>query len=169
MLNDIRLEVRRVGETVRGTGQAVNEHLPEIVGKARTTSDTLAALAEDVRQVRQLLGLKEGSRDKNLVAYANGVVERIEASGGSIGLKHPVPGKGLLNPVPAREWAGRARREALGLALLGVSQKEMATGLSRNWLRAPWYIQVKAEEPVPLLDWLKANHPPTRELWAEGK
>src|SRR5262245_65871722 len=93
MLNDIRLEIRRVGETARNTGDAVNqhlptivekskqttevvaEHLPEVVAKVKTTTDTVAALAEDIRQVRQLLGLdSKVKRDETLVGYANGVL-----------------------------------------------------------------------------------------------
>ncbi|MCI0460481.1 MAG: hypothetical protein L0Z62_26300 [Gemmataceae bacterium] len=188
MLNDIRLEVRQAGEMARATSQTVNQHLPtivdrskqitevvatrlpEVVEKVKITTDVTANLADDIKQVRQLLvGDSKGKREENLLAYANGVVETIGKSGGAIGLKPLIPGKGPTTPVPAQDWASKARREALGLAILGTSKKDMVTELSRNWFRAAWYIQTQGEKSVPLLDWLKVNHAPTRELWAQQK
>jgi hypothetical protein len=36
--------------------------------------------------------------------------------------------------------------------------------LTRNKFGSLWYIKNGDREPVSLLDWLKANHPATREL-----
>jgi hypothetical protein len=188
MLNDIRLEVRHAGELVRATGDTVKEHLPtivekskqttavlaaqlpEIVGKVKTTTDTLATLANDISQVRKLLvGDRKPKAGEHLLEYANSVLDKIDEASGTIGLKPLIPGKGPTNPGSVQEWVVRARREALGLAVLGVTRKQMAIELARNWFKASWYIQFKGEKTVPLLDWLKANHPPTRELWSNEK
>src|SRR5262245_59165225 len=138
ILNDVRLEVRRSSEIVRSSGQTVNEHLPamvdktkkatdtvaehlpEMVEKARTTTETLADLAADIRQLKQLAGISSATRDKNLVAYADSVLDLLEASGGVIGLKKQLGGKGLKNTVPAAEWAAATRKEAVvQIALAG--------------------------------------------------
>jgi len=170
MLNDIRLEVRRAGEVARTTGEIVNQHLPEIVAKVKTTTDTVATLANDISQVRKLLvGDRKPKPGEHLLEYANSVLDKIEASGGMIGLKPLISGKGPTTPIPAQDWVVKGRREALGLAVLGVTRKQLAIELGRNWFKASWYIQPKGEKTVPLLDWLKANHPPTRELWADEK
>jgi hypothetical protein len=186
MLNDMRLELRRSSELLQKTGKTINEHLPaivdktrkttdslaehlpEIVQKLRTTASTVAELTEDIRQLRELVGLAGGGkRDDGLVAYANSVLGAVEKSGGVIGLKK-LGGRGLKNPVPAKEWVVGARREALVLSLLARSRAEMLTRLGKNKFGFNWYLQVGDGEPVTLIDWLKANHPPTQELEKSG-
>ncbi len=182
MVNDARLEIRRAAELLDETGRTVNAdlpaivdrtrktadtvaaHLPEIMAKAHTTSDTLAELAADIRQLKELAGATTTARDQNLVAYANEVLKTIEASGGTIGLKKALGGRGLKNPLPAKEWAAGARKEALFLTVVARSKKELVTRLGKNMFGAHWYIQVGDVGPVPLLDWLSANHLPTREV-----
>jgi hypothetical protein len=182
LLNDLRQEIHQSAAIVQTAGQTINEHLPaivdktrkttdtlaeqlpEIVEKTRTSTETLAELAEDIRQLKELAGVSTQARDKSLVAYANSVLDSIEASGGTIGLKKAFGAKGLKNPVPAREWVVGARKEAVLLTILANSKVEFATRLTRNKFHSAWYIQMGEQEPVPLLDWLKANHPATREL-----
>ncbi|HEX3149641.1 MAG TPA: hypothetical protein VHR66_16315, partial [Gemmataceae bacterium] len=133
---DIRNDIHRSAETVQKSGQAVNEHLPAIVQKShevsavvtenlptivektRTTTDTLAELSEDVKQLKELAGLTGGTRDQNLVAYAESVLNLIDQSGGTIGLKKTLGGSGLKNQVPAKEWVVGARKEAVFLTLV---------------------------------------------------
>jgi predicted RNase H-like nuclease (RuvC/YqgF family) len=121
LVNDVRLEIRRSGQIVQTAGQTINEQLPtivektrrttdtlaeelpEIVDKTRATTETLAELAEDIRQLKELAGVSTQGRDKSLVAYANSVLDSIETSGGTIGLKKGFGAKGLKNPVPSRE------------------------------------------------------------------
>jgi len=166
MINDLRLEVRRSAQTVQSVGQTVNEHLPEIVEKTRTTAETLAELAEDIRQLKELAGMSHTPRDQNLVAYANGVLNAIESSGGTIGLRKS--GGGLRNPLPAKEWAVGARKEALFLTVVAKSKKELLTRLAKNKFGSSWHIQVGDKEPMPLLEWLQKNHEATRELGESG-
>ncbi len=167
LVNDMRLQIRRSGETVQTTGETINEHLPhlpEIVEKVRTTTDTLAELAADIRQLKELAGVTSTARDQNLVAYANSVLATIEGSGGTIGLRKKLGGSGLKNEVPAKEWAAGARKEALLLTILARSKKELVTRLAKNKFGSAWYIQIGNSEPVELLEWLKANHPETKAL-----
>jgi hypothetical protein len=166
LINDLRLELRRSSAMVQTAGQTINEHLPAIVDKTRRTTDTLAEqLPEIVDKARTSTEtLAELAEDMNLVAYANSVLDSIEASGGMIGLKKAFGAKGLKNPVPAREWVVGARKEAILLTILSNSKAEFGTRLTRNKFHSPWYIQIGEQEPLTLLDWLKANHPATREL-----
>jgi hypothetical protein len=183
MLNDLRLHVRRSGEEIQRTAATVNEHLPALVArgrttteavarhlpviveKTRTTTETLAELAQDIRQLKELAGVNSTARDKGLVAYANSVLGRIESSGGTIGLKK-LGRRGLKDTLPAREWVAGARKKAAVLTVLSGSRKEVLTGLARTkyGYGSHWYIQVGGEEPQRLLDWVKANHPQSKEL-----
>jgi hypothetical protein len=186
MVNDVRLEIRRSTELIQATGHTVNEHLPtivdktkqttdvvtehlpEIVQKTRVTVDTVAELAGDIHQMRELLVGTHTPTDTNLVTYANSVLKCIEASEGKIGLKRLPPGKGLKSLLPAKEWVAGARLEAVFLTLVAKSKKDLVTRLARNKFGFHWYIQVGADEPSTLLDWLKANHPETKEVLNKG-
>lgn len=182
MLNDVRREIHQTGQVVHATGQTVNEHLPaivdktkqttdtvaahlpEIVAKTRTTTETLAELAADIRQLKELAGLSHTARDKNLVAYADSVLDCIEASGGVVGLRKTLGGKGLKNTTPAQEWVVAARKEAVLLTALAKSKKDLVTRLAHNKFGSPWYLQVKDQPPLAMLDWLQVNHAATKEL-----
>ncbi len=164
MLNDLRLEAHRTGQRIHDTGEIIHEHLPAIVEKTRTTAETLAELAEDLRQLKELAGVAHTVRDKNLVSYATSLLDAVETSGGTIGLKKTLGGSGLKNIVPAREWVVAARKEALLLTVLAKSKTELMTRLAKNKFGSHWYLQIGDREPMTLMDWLKANHPPTKEL-----
>jgi hypothetical protein len=186
MINDVRVEIRRSTQLIQATGQTLNEHLPtvvdkskktadlltehlpEIVEKTRTTVDTVSELAADIHQLRELLVGTHAPKDTNLVTYANSVLKSIEASEGRIGLKKLPPGKGLKNPVPAKEWAAGARLEAVFLTVVVKSKKELVTRLGKNKFGFHWYIEVGGNEPITLLDWLMENHAETKEVLSKG-
>lgn len=182
ILNDLRIEIRRSIAVIHETGQTVNEQLPpvvekirksadivseelpEIVERIRKSTDTLATLSEDIRQLKELVGVSNSARDKNLVAYADNVLDTIEAVQGTVGLKKTFGGSGLKNPLPTKEWVVGARKEALFLTVVAKSKQEFVTRLTENKFGSQWYIQINGQEPVALLDWLKANHAATRDL-----
>ena len=164
-----RLRSPVIVQRSRETTETVNENLPTIVEKTRVTTETLAELAADIRQLKELVGVGGGSRETNLVAYASGVLRAIEDSGGTVGVKKTFGGKGLTKTLPAKEWAAGARKEALYLAVVSHSKAELVTRLCRTLFDSDWYIQVGKGEPVKLLDWLRANHPPTHELKMPGE
>lgn len=141
----------------------LSENLPDLVDRIGKTSEVIAELAEDIRQLKELAGVTSGARDKSLVAYANGLLQAVELSGGSIGVHKPF-GKGLKNTRPAAEWVVGARKEALILTILVKSKKEMLTRLGKTKLGANWMIEFPEKEPVPLIDWLRLNHPESKEV-----
>ena len=161
---DVRCQLRDSAEAVRTAGRTVNEHLPAVVEKTQATTETLAELSADVRQLKELAGATGGVRDQNLVAYAEGALRQVEASGGTVGLKKLLGGSGLKGELPAREWAAGARKEAVFLVAVTRSKKELATRLATNKFGSPWFIQVGNSEPVPLLDWLREHHPASKDL-----
>jgi hypothetical protein len=175
MLNDLRLEARKSVETLnedlpeilaktRQATATVNDNLPEIVEKTKLATETLAGLAEDVERLKHLAGVSGVPRDKSLVAYADSLLDTIEKSKGSIGLKPWLRGKELTGVVPAAEWVVGGRKEALFLVLVGRSRADILRGLTRNKFGSPWYIELEGKEPVTLLDWVKANHPESKDV-----
>jgi hypothetical protein len=156
LVNDLRLEVRR-------TSRTVNEKLPEILEKSRRSADAMAEVSADIRQMRDLAGAPEGARDQTLVAYADALLDAVQASGGTIGLKPKLIGSELKDTQPAAEWAVAARKEALWLTLRVKSKQELLERLTKNMYGSEWYIQLPGKEPQALAEWLKANHPESRE------
>lgn len=147
-----------VVERARKSSEIIAEHLPEIVERVDTTTEVIADLAEDIKQLKELAGLGGTKRDENLVAYANGALKVIAASGGTIGAKKVI-GKGLKNTQPAEEWVAGKRKWA-ALTLLRVKSKKEVLA----WLTKGAYIEFAGKEAVPLLDWLKEHHPETKAL-----
>jgi len=156
MVNDLRSELKQAVHTL-------NAHLPEMVEKTRKGTDTLAELSEDVRQLKELGGMTAQARDQGLVAYANSVLDFVAASDASIGSPKLV-GSGLKDPLPAAEWVVGARKKAVILVAVCRSKKELLGRLCDKVVGTKWYIQKGSAEPVPLLDWIKANHPESKNL-----
>ena len=156
-INDIRLEVQR---SVR----ALNEHLPELLEKTKKSTETLAVLSEDIKQLRDLAGMANGPRDRSLAAYADSILDLIHSSGGKIGLDKKVFGGGLKEVQSAEEWVVAARKEALLLTVRARSRTELLTRLCENKFGSPWYMQIADEKPQQLIDWLKQSHSETRDL-----
>jgi hypothetical protein len=173
----VRDDLPNIIDSSKKTSVVVSTNLPEVVEKVRDASDTLPTvvervdrttevvgeLAEDLRQLKELAGLTHAAKDKSVVAYAESVLKAIESSGGEIGMRKNV-GSGLKNTRPAADWVREERREAVFLAVLGKSKKEMLNAIVKNKLGFAWYIQLPGQKSVKLLDWLKENHAETKGL-----
>ena len=153
LLNDLRREFHRTGETV-------NRHLPEILEKTRTSTETLARLSEDIRQLRDLAGATN-ARDATLAKYADELLDAIEAADARIGVE-AIIGSGLKDARPAQEWTADARKEAVYLAFAASTRQELLERLTKNKFGRDWLIQEGQAAPVKLIDWLGAKLPATR-------
>src|SRR5262249_17482561 len=129
------------------TTAMVNEHLPPIVKRAEAMAETFAEISEDLKQIKELGGLMNSPRDKNIVSYATRVVQLIEKQNAVSGTKK-LTGKGLSLPIPAKEWAVGARKESLFLAAVVRSRGEYLNRLCVSILQRKWYIQFDDEEPI---------------------
>jgi hypothetical protein len=149
LLYDLRTEFKRTGSTV-------NAHLPEILEKTRTSTETLARLSEDIRQLRDLAGAT-GPRDATLAKYADDLLDRVEAAADARVGVEAILGKGLKDPLPAKEWTAEARKEALYLTFAAKSREELLERLTKNKFGREWLIQEGKAEPVRLKDWLEGK------------
>lgn len=158
VINDLRIELKQ-------TSQTVNKHLPEILANVKKSTETLAVLSEDIKQLRDLAGVASGApRDRTLVTYADSILDFLESTKAQIGLEKKVLGSGLKSVMPVGEWVVDARKEALWLTFRVKSHSELLERLCENKFGSSWFIQFEDKEPVPLIDWLKENHPETKEL-----
>ncbi len=155
MLNDLRVELQKTVKTL-------NDSLPEILENTTKGSETLAVLSEDLKQLRDLVGLSANPRDKSLVAYADSVLDFIESQDAQIGLKKKVFGGGLKSAVPTNEWVVSARKEALWLIFRAKSRDEFLRRLCENKFGTKWFIEFSGGQPVALIEFLSENHPDTK-------
>jgi len=156
LLDDARRELKR-------TNQLVHDHVPEILANARLASETLARVSKDIESLRDLAGLSAAPGDRALATYADGVLDFLEQQPGQIGLEKLL-GKQLKGLIPAADWARDARKEALWLTFRARTRAELLERLGKNKLGAPWYYAPPGGEPVPLIDFLRRQHPESAKL-----
>ncbi len=147
MVNDVRTELKR-------STQTVNENLPLIFARTQRTTETLVALSEDLKQIRNLTGAADVVRDKRMTAFADHVLDAIRDSGGEIGLKPKLIGTNLKDVQPVGDWVNGARKEALWLLVRAKTKAEFVEKLSKNIYGSDWYIRVGEKEAVKLADWI---------------
>lgn len=161
LINDVRLQLRQTSATV-------NEKLPSILEKTERSATALADLSDDVRQLRDLAGAT-GPRDATLATYADSILDRIEASGLSIGTKARLSDK-LVDAQPAAEWTAAARKEALWLTFRAKSKQELLERLTQTKFGSEWHVQPQGAEGKlqPLRQWIESHAelrvPTTTEL-----
>jgi hypothetical protein len=159
MLNDLRLELKR-------SAQTVNRDLPVILANTRKSTETLAEVSGDIKELRDLAGVDDAPRDKTLVTYADSVLDLVESQDDAqIGVEKLI-GKSLSDPVPAKQWVAGARKEAVWLTFRAKSRAELLDRLTQSKFGSDWQIQFGDEQPESLRSWLVEHHPPTAETTA---
>ena len=148
LINDLRLQLRATAETV-------NAKLPSILEKTEKSAEALAELSEDVRQLRDLAGAT-GPRDTTLAAYADAILDRLEATDAKIGTKSRISGN-LGDALPAKEWVAAARKEALWLTFRAKSKEELLTRLTANKFGSEWHIEPAGGPAQPLRQWIESQ------------
>jgi hypothetical protein len=166
-VNDLRLELKETTATFKQTAEKLNHDLPRILANTKASTETLKALSQDVKNLRQLAGTAGGKRDDSLVLYADSLLNLIGKQDAKIGRKKLI-GRKLNDPVPAKEWVVGARREAVVQAFRVRSKPEMLEKLGKTVTGSHWYIQFADSEPQPLIDWAKQKHPETAKLFTEA-
>ena len=73
-------------------------------------------------------------------------------------------GKELSDPVPAKDWAAAARKEAVWLTFRAAGKRELLDRLTATKFGSAWRIKAGDSKPVPLRDWLIEHHTPTKEV-----
>jgi hypothetical protein len=165
MVNDMRLQVRQTSSVITETVSELRDDVRAVrqtVGNIKQTVGNIKQTVSNIKQTVAKIPLVRANED--LAAYANSVLSAIEQSGAQIGVKAAL-GKGLKKPVPAKEWVVGARREAALLTRVSRSKMDVLAKLATNLFGSPWLMEFEGGERVPMLDWLKKNHPPTKALF----
>ncbi len=154
MVNDLRV-------AVKSNIQRLDEHLPEILANTKRSSETLAVLSDDIKQLRDLAGVSNGTRDRSLVVFADSLLDELQESKGKVGLKPKLFGKALKDTELASDWVVQARKEALWLSFRSKSKTELIERLCKNKFGSDWYTQEGEGDPELLMDWFRAKelHP----------
>ena len=161
MVNDLRLDLKR-------TTAIVNEKLPVILDNTTRTSQTLAEVSRDIKDLRNLAGVDDVPRDRTLVTYADSVLDFIQAQTDAVIGTEKLLGKKLSEPQPAAVWAAATRKEAVWLTFRAGGKTELLDRLTATKFGSAWMIHVAPAAPVPLRAWLVEHHPPTAALATES-
>jgi len=161
VINDLRLELKKTAGTL-------NRELPKILANTKTITESMKDLSNDLKQLRELGGISGGAKDNSLVKYADDVLDLIQKQDAKIGKKKLLRDS-LKDPLPAKEWVVGARREAIYHSFRVRSKREMLEKLTTTLTGGTWYIQFADEDPVPLLEWVKQNHPDSAKLFQPPK
>lgn len=151
--------IHQLRRDIEQATHTINENLPEILANTRKSSETLAVVSEDIRNLRDLAGAAEGSRDRSLVVFADLLLDEVESSGGIVGVQKKVFGEGLKDTLPAEEWAVSARKEALWLSLRVKSRDELFQRLTENKFGSKWHLQMDEEDTIAMDEWLVSRLP----------
>jgi hypothetical protein len=156
-------------EKTRNATDALGEDIPAIVTRTRDVSETVSELAADLRKMKTALAHVKAERDPELVAYADSLLDFVGRTEAQVGARPLIGlGSGLQNPVPAKAWAASARNEATLATIIHRSKLAVLTAMTSNALGQPWFMQF-GNKRVLMLDWLKQNHPETRELFEDKR
>jgi hypothetical protein len=181
MVNDVRLQVQQITSNINNqlprldkdlprimnsteeAVQTVNKHLPEIIRQTQQSVQTLGEVARDVKHLKDVISKALANKqNQELLGYALSVLDLVESQDATIhlGTKDARSGSGSR----AKKWARTARNEAPLLGLIGKSRGDVLTRLCTGHSGLPWYIRFAEKEPMRLLDWVKANHGPSKGL-----
>ena len=156
IVNDMRVEVKRTNETI-------DQHLPAVLANVKTATETLANVSKDIESLRDLTGLTTGTGDRSLVQYADSILDFLETQQGKIGRTKTL-GDGLKDVVPVQDWVAGARKEALWLSFRADTKQELLDRLGKTKFGEHWMFAPASGAPVPLIDFLKQQHPDSKGL-----
>jgi hypothetical protein len=193
MLNDLRLQVQALvvkadrladkadalvtktdqslpsilAQTERATS-TLDARLPPLLARADTAAGNLSELSENLKQCRDLMAiLHESRQNKDLLAYGSGILDLVGQQKASVGVLPPTPpspAPRLERSVPAKAWAGHARKDVQFLSLIAKNKGEVLHGLARTMSASPWYIQLGEQAPRLLASWIKETHPESKDV-----
>jgi hypothetical protein len=194
MLNDMRLEVKRVAEKADShlpqiltqseqVSTQLDRHLPRLLSQTEQAANTInnqlptlltdtenatlsiAELSGDVKEYKGLLGVVHGaSKDEGLFSYGLSLLGMVGGQKASIGVKKSPADTKLHRSMPAKTWANAARKDLQFLSVSAKSKGDVLHGLARTYSVAALHIQIGDQPPRPLAEWLKEVHADSKNL-----
>lgn len=162
------LALKKVNESV----EEVNNNLPEVIGEIRKTSNTLSRVADDVELLKSVAGVSNENVDRGfrgLAIYADEIqqllADHAEGQDAHI-LVEEVIGSDLRVVETVAEFLVGLNREMIAAILpLSKSRQEVLYRATRSsFRRKPYYIQFGTADPIPLEEYLREHHAPSRDL-----
>lgn len=140
----------------------IRAHTQEQLVKIGEIATVGVEVSKDVQRLRKIGGLTKG--DPELGDYTISVLEFIDehAKDGKIS-----DNKEMKKAEKLSEWMVNARKEALMLVFKEKSKEDILYKLSTTAplpKRHPWFIQVAGAAPVSLEEWIRSNHPESKDL-----
>ena len=160
-----------IGE-VQDSVEKVNSQIPQVLSEIKTTSATLSSLADDVELMKRVAGVGDGDETRGvrgLALYADEVQqlldEKFKGRNGNV-LIEEVIGSDLKKEESAEAFlVGLSKEMVLTILPLSNSKEEVLYRVCHSGIRRkPFYIQFENAEPQLLEEFIKENHPGSRDL-----
>ena len=139
----------------------VKTNFATVIAKTELTAQSAQAVAGDVKEVRQLLGIS-GNRDAGFLGYANSLFDQLSnvPDGTMIGR-----GASMKDAVPAAGWIVGARKEAILLVATEKSKEAILHKLSISAIRKiEFFIMIPGKDPESLESWIRREHAESSSL-----
>lgn len=142
----------------------LNDQLPRLLASTEGAADGVAQLADDFGDYKAMMAVVHAAKqEKSIFSYGSSILSFLEDKPATIGRKKVGTEQPLTSAVPAKQWAGRARKAVPVLSSASASKGELLDSLTRTGSTSPWHIQFGKEAPRLLSDWIKENHPDSKE------
>jgi hypothetical protein len=142
--------------------KTINTQLPVLLVHSEIAVDNISELSDGFKQYKGLFSFLHGDKkDAGLASYGGSILSFLGGAKALIGVK-PGPDGKLKQAVPAKQWAAAAERDVNFLSLTSKSKSELLHGLAKTNTTAPLHIQVENQPPRLLSDFLKEQHPDSK-------
>jgi hypothetical protein len=143
----------------------INSHLPRLLASSETAIDNLSELSDSFKQYKGLMGMVHvATQNKDLLSYGSGILSWVRQQNVTIGVKKPGSDQELKRPTTAKDWAEAAQKDVHFLSLASASKAEVLHGLAKTNAAVAWHVQVGDQAPRPLADWVRENHPDSKDV-----
>src|SRR5262249_26942231 len=120
-------------------------------------------LSDSFAQYKGLMGtVHRTGQNKELLAYGSSILDLIAGQNATIGPRKAAPERAPRPALPAKQWAGAARKDNHFLSLIAASKADVLHGLARTNSAAPLVIQLENQAPRLLADWIRDVHPESK-------
>lgn len=140
--------------------------LPKLVITSEAALTSVAELSDSFGQYKGLLGIVHAPSQKpSLMSYGASLLGFLGGTtNATVGQKKPGTNGPLTKTMPASEFAAAATKDLNFFGVAGSSKADVLHGIAKTASPSPWHIQVGDAAPKPLADWVKENHPDSKDM-----
>ena len=113
----------------------LNDQLPRLLTSSEAAADGIAQLADDFGDYKAMMSVVHAAKqEKSLFSYGSSILSFIEGQPATIGRKKAGSAQPLAAVVPAKHWAGQAKKDVPVLSSTSGSKSDLLNSLNAHQL-----------------------------------